>query len=175
MKIITVGRAPGNDIRIIDPYLNPNHCQFIMDDSGNFYVMDLNSRNGTYVNGIKCTGKVMLNRNDTVRIGQTTLPWQDYFPYNSQPRPNPQPRPQPTPSPRPQPRPNPQPRPQPRPQPEPSYHDYHDSHDYRDSWSNKNQTDNSSIVILILGLISLGLIAYIVIHFFSSLGYQWVI
>lgn len=80
MKTIRVGRSSGNDIVIQhDPYVGRTHCQFIIDDNGNYRVIDLNSANGTYINGVRRQGETKLNVNDTVRIGNTILPWQNYF------------------------------------------------------------------------------------------------
>lgn len=79
MKIITVGRSSENDIVINDSYASRSHCEFIQDDSGNYWISDLNSRNGTFVNGHAIRGKVSINSADIVRIGNTTLPWLEYF------------------------------------------------------------------------------------------------
>lgn len=80
MKIIKVGRSSSNDIVIQnDPYVGRTHCQFIMDDNGDFRVIDLNSSNGTYVNGVRRSGETRLKPNDTIRIGNSMLPWQTYF------------------------------------------------------------------------------------------------
>ncbi len=80
MKIIRVGRSTANDIVIQnDPTVSGNHCQFIMDDYGNSRILDLNSTNGTYINGVRRQGETQLQPGDIVRIGNTTLPWQNYF------------------------------------------------------------------------------------------------
>lgn len=80
MKIIKVGRSSGNDIVIQnDGYVGRTHCEFIQDDSGNYWVVDMNSKNGTFVNGVRRSGKTKLNSNDMVRIGNTMLPWRNYF------------------------------------------------------------------------------------------------
>lgn len=79
MKIIRVGRGSGNDIVINDPYVGRSHCEFIQDDSGNYWVIDLNSKNGTFVNGTRCFGKTKLNGSDTVRIGNNVCRWKEYF------------------------------------------------------------------------------------------------
>ncbi|MCM1177769.1 MAG: CD225/dispanin family protein [Bacteroides sp.] len=55
------------------------HCQIIMDDYGKFRLVDTASTNGTYVNGVQRHGEVMLNKTDIIRIGNTTIPWQNYF------------------------------------------------------------------------------------------------
>lgn len=81
MKTVKVGRSSGNDIVIQnDPYVGRTHCQFIQDDQGNYRVIDLNSKNGTYINGIRRSGETLLHPTDTVRIGNQNLPWQSYFP-----------------------------------------------------------------------------------------------
>jgi hypothetical protein len=83
MKIITIGRNPGNNVVINDPLVGRNHCQIIQDDYGNFSLVDNNSTNGTFVNGQRRQGQVRLNPSDIVRIGNTTLPWMSYFPGGS--------------------------------------------------------------------------------------------
>lgn len=81
MKEIKVGRGSSNDIVIPsdDKYVSVTHCQFIKDDNGNYWLVDLNSTNGTFVNGVRRSGKTKLSSNDIVRIGNTTLPWLNYF------------------------------------------------------------------------------------------------
>ena len=51
----------------------------MQDDNGNFVLIDTDSSNGTYVNGVQRRGEVRLNPSDTVKIGNTVLPWQSYF------------------------------------------------------------------------------------------------
>lgn len=80
MKVVKVGRSSGNDIVIQnDGYVGRTHCEFIQDDSGNYWVVDMNSKNGTFVNGVRRSGKTKLSSNDMVRIGNTMLPWRNYF------------------------------------------------------------------------------------------------
>ena len=79
MEVISIGRAPHNDIMIDDPGVSRTHCQIIKDDNGNFSLIDFNSSNGTIVNGVKRHGKMSITVADSVRIGNTILPWQSYF------------------------------------------------------------------------------------------------
>lgn len=79
MEIIKIGRSSQNDVVINDKYVSGSHCQIIKDDKGNFVLIDTNSSNGTYVNGVQRRGEVRLNSSDIVKIGNTTLPWQTYF------------------------------------------------------------------------------------------------
>jgi|GEM_PF-6601139 len=99
MKVITFGRNDNNDVIINDQYVGRNHCQ-IVEDNGKFLVVDLNSTNGTFVNGKRITGQQPLSMSDEIRIGQTTLNWQTYFRQSSAPSPTPDPIPSPEPSPR---------------------------------------------------------------------------
>lgn len=79
MKIIKIGRSSHNDVVINDSYVSSSHCQIIQDDRGNFTLIDTNSSNGTYVNGVRRQGEVRLNPSDIVKIGHSTIPWQTYF------------------------------------------------------------------------------------------------
>lgn len=79
MKVITIGRSTQNDIVIQDDKVSRHHLQIILDDAGNYRLSDFGSLNGTYVNGNRVTGEVRLSANDVVRIGNTTLPWRNYF------------------------------------------------------------------------------------------------
>ena len=80
MKVITIGRSKDhNNIVIEDPAVSKSHLQIIKDDNGDYYVIDLDSTNGTYVNGNRITGKVQLHKGDTIVIGYTTLSWETYF------------------------------------------------------------------------------------------------
>lgn len=79
MKIVKIGRVQGNDIIVNDEKVSKSHCQIIQDDYGNFRLIDTNSTNGTYVNGIQRRGEIILKPEDIVRIGDSTLPWRNYF------------------------------------------------------------------------------------------------
>ena len=77
MKVITIGRSSENNIVVDDFKVSRVHSQLVFND-GICSIVDLNSTNGTYVNGKKINGEVRLQPNDVVRIGNTTLPWQEY-------------------------------------------------------------------------------------------------
>lgn len=78
MKTLNIGRAVSNDVVIQDSFVSGNHCSITLDEKGNFYLQDLGSSNGTYVNG-KRVQQAWLRSNDIVRIGETIIPWQEYF------------------------------------------------------------------------------------------------
>ena len=79
MKVITIGRDLDNDIVVNDSKASRHHLQIIC-EGGSYRIVDFNSTNGTFVNDQKISGETALLMNDRVRIGNTVLPWQTYFP-----------------------------------------------------------------------------------------------
>ena len=79
MQAITIGRSNTNNVMLTDMSVSREHAKIIRFDNGAYSITDLNSTNGTYVNGQRINGTVALYENDTVRIGETTLPWKKYF------------------------------------------------------------------------------------------------
>ena len=65
-----VGRRPQMDLCIPDDgYVSGTHCKFELVD-GDLYLTDLESSNGTKVNGEKITDKTKVTENDIIRIGK---------------------------------------------------------------------------------------------------------
>lgn len=64
-----LGRTNNNEIVIKDPYVSKNHLKLVKDE-GNYYLEDLNSANGTYVNGDKLMDVIKLKNGDSIRVGQ---------------------------------------------------------------------------------------------------------
>ena len=69
---LTVGRADGCRIRLDDSFTSQLHARVFKRD-GQFFVEDLGSTNGTFVNGSKITAPSPLRRGDRLKIGKTTL------------------------------------------------------------------------------------------------------
>ena len=71
----TVGRLPDNDVRIDNPAVSGHHSLIIniLNDS---FLEDLNSTNGTYVNG-KLIKKHALQHGDVITIGHHQLRYSD--------------------------------------------------------------------------------------------------
>lgn len=49
---VIIGRQPGCDLILEFPFISRTHCQ-IVEEGGNFFLRDLNSRNGLFVNAKK--------------------------------------------------------------------------------------------------------------------------
>ena len=78
-KTVRIGRSSDNDVAIADQSVSKYHCEITSDGYGNYFVKDLGSLNGTYVNGRKITGEVRISERDVVEIGPVPLPWRNYF------------------------------------------------------------------------------------------------
>jgi predicted component of type VI protein secretion system len=66
---IYLGRGKDNEIIIKDPYISKKHLKIVKDE-GNYYLEDLGSANGTFLNGDKVLDVVKLKNGDRIRIGQ---------------------------------------------------------------------------------------------------------
>nr|WP_231135268.1 FHA domain-containing protein [Motilibacter deserti] len=69
---VTVGRSSDNTIVLEDDYASGHHARFFGQD-GQWYVEDLGSTNGTYVEREKATGPTAVRIGTPVRVGRTVL------------------------------------------------------------------------------------------------------
>jgi pSer/pThr/pTyr-binding forkhead associated (FHA) protein len=69
---ITIGRSESSDLVIDDEFASTNHAR-LFKANGLWMVEDLNSTNGTYLDGEKVTSAVVLAAGAEVRIGKTAF------------------------------------------------------------------------------------------------------
>jgi hypothetical protein len=69
---MTVGRAPECELRLEDTYASQQHARLFAKND-HWFVEDLGSTNGTFVNDQKLAAPAMLQPGDKVRVGQTVL------------------------------------------------------------------------------------------------------
>jgi pSer/pThr/pTyr-binding forkhead associated (FHA) protein len=67
---LSIGRSPDADIRIEDRFASSVHAR-LYSRGATYYVEDLNSTNGTYLNGAVLEGEAELADLDEVKIGDT--------------------------------------------------------------------------------------------------------
>jgi hypothetical protein len=73
-QVVTLGTAEDNTIVLADSEVSVYHARIIWDpDSGAYFVEDLGSVEGTYINERAIVGPRMLNDGDLVRLGNTTM------------------------------------------------------------------------------------------------------
>lgn len=69
---IMIGRATGSDLVIADEFASNLHAKLVL--VGDEWVLqDLNSTNGTYLDGKRVTSPMTLSPGATIRIGTTTF------------------------------------------------------------------------------------------------------
>ena len=71
-RVLTIGRDAENDIRLADRKLSRIHCQVEI-IGGRCQVADLNSTNGTHVNGTLLEGALWVTPDDEVEVGMTRM------------------------------------------------------------------------------------------------------
>jgi adenylate cyclase len=72
---VIVGRTPECQIILKDPSISRNHAKVIADDEG-VRVVDLGSKNGTQVNGVKIK-EAVLNDGDRIHLGKFEITFTD--------------------------------------------------------------------------------------------------
>jgi len=70
-KWITIGRADGNTFQIAEASVSGRHCEVLLRD-GELVVRDLQSTNGTFVNGQKIS-EAVVKPGQTLRLGEVEL------------------------------------------------------------------------------------------------------
>lgn len=68
---ITIGRKEDNSIVIEDAYVSNYHARIILEDD--IYIKDLDSTNGTYVNGKRVVRLTKISEGDLIEIGRITF------------------------------------------------------------------------------------------------------
>ena len=69
---LTVGRAAGCQVTLDDTFASQLHARVFSRD-GQWYVEDLGSTNGTYLNRRKVAGPMVMQRGDRLQIGNTVM------------------------------------------------------------------------------------------------------
>jgi hypothetical protein len=82
---VTVGRALDNTIRMEDGTISHHHAMFVLEPDG-YKLRDLNSTNGSRVNGMRTT-ETKLNNGDQVRMGSVEMRYEADIKKVSQPLP----------------------------------------------------------------------------------------
>ncbi|MCG8365908.1 MAG: adenylate/guanylate cyclase domain-containing protein [Pseudanabaenales cyanobacterium] len=69
----TIGRSDDNNFVLPDRWISRNHAMLQCMETGEFYLIDLGSRNGSFVNGRRVSVPVTLHNGDLLTFGQTEL------------------------------------------------------------------------------------------------------
>jgi adenylate cyclase len=69
----TIGRSEDNNFVLPDRWISRNHAMLQSMETGEFYLIDLGSRNGSFVNGRRVSIPITLQNGDHLTFGQTEL------------------------------------------------------------------------------------------------------
>ena len=72
LPVTSIGRAPGNTVVLSDDFVSNEHA-LLMLRGQQWWVEDLNSRNGTFLNGVQLEDATIVSAGDLLTIGQTEL------------------------------------------------------------------------------------------------------
>jgi pSer/pThr/pTyr-binding forkhead associated (FHA) protein len=70
--VIMIGRGSDCQVVLDDDYVSTRHARVVPAEQG-YYIEDLGSTNGSYVNGQRITAPTSISLQDTIRIGKTVL------------------------------------------------------------------------------------------------------
>ena len=75
-RVVVIGRDPGCDVVVADdPLVSRRHAAIHVTGPDTAVVRDLDSSNGTHLNGTRLAGPAPLGAGDTIGVGGTLLTW----------------------------------------------------------------------------------------------------
>jgi len=74
---LTVGREPGNEVRLADLTVSRVHARLRRENGNHFKIEDLKSTNGVFINGNRITAPMLLTDGDEIKIGAYELTFSD--------------------------------------------------------------------------------------------------
>jgi len=81
----TIGRVDDNAFPIPEGSVSSHHCEVLLRGS-DVFIHDLNSTNGTFVNGHQVTGEAALKPGQILRLGQVEIRLEDASAQKAQPK-----------------------------------------------------------------------------------------
>ncbi|MFF2779074.1 FHA domain-containing protein [Streptomyces sp. NPDC058052] len=70
---VRIGRAPDNDVVVADLVVSRHHAELIARPDGTYWIHDLGSHNGTFLNGRPVVDPVRVTADDIVGIGRSAF------------------------------------------------------------------------------------------------------
>jgi FHA domain len=70
---ITIGRIAENDVQLVDDKVSRHHAVIETHDGGRVVLRDLDSRNGTFVDGVRLSGSRVLTGGELLQFGDERL------------------------------------------------------------------------------------------------------
>ncbi len=75
----TIGRESTNSVQILDPKVSRNHAEITLKEDGSYVIKDLESANGTYLNGspVPPVTEKVLRLGDEIMLGSTVFRFEE--------------------------------------------------------------------------------------------------
>jgi pSer/pThr/pTyr-binding forkhead associated (FHA) protein len=83
--VCAIGRGEQNDVRLADGSVSSSHATLLL-KRGTWYVVDLGSANGTFVDGYRVAGERTLSAGCTVRVGTVKLTFRPAHDFSGPPQ-----------------------------------------------------------------------------------------
>ena len=68
----TVGRRASNSLQIVDSYVSSDHAELVF-DQGSWWLIDVGSRNGSFINNVPVRARTRVSSGDIVQFGRVKL------------------------------------------------------------------------------------------------------
>lgn len=72
----TIGRSAGNTVALENDHISRKHAVIQLQGQGEFWIVDLGSSNGTYVNGRRMTRPIALKTGDVIEMAGSRIEFQ---------------------------------------------------------------------------------------------------
>jgi len=69
---LLIGRDPSCDLCLTDEFVSARHCRIFPENLA-FFLEDLGSTNGTFIDGMEVEKKSLLNAGQSIQIGITVM------------------------------------------------------------------------------------------------------
>lgn len=84
-RILKIGRDPSNSFILTHRSISRFHVEVFINEVGQVFITDLNSSNGTFINGNRLSGSALLEPGDILRLGiEKPIKWQKWTSEASQ-------------------------------------------------------------------------------------------
>ena len=78
IHLLKIGRDSENDIVINEASVSGKHAELFKDDEGRVFLTDLNSKNGTFINGKRIKDSVIISKGDDLALGsKQKVQWEE--------------------------------------------------------------------------------------------------
>jgi len=74
---VTLGSDPQSTVLLLDPLVSRQHAEIVLRDDGGCWIKDLESRNGTWVNGERLVKERLLKHGDRITLAHVEFEFRD--------------------------------------------------------------------------------------------------